>query len=186
MQEEWRPVVERDGAQLSERYEVSSHGRIRSWIRADRQPGRASSPRLLKGNRQYRGHINVALRVDRRNQYRFVHQLVAWAFIGPQPSATPVVRHIDGDPSNNRVENLRFGTAHDNFVDRYRYGVGVGHTATPVFLSAEEIRVLAESCRWVPERHADVLQAIVAQFEENGRRLLEGPNSRDGNGGYRK
>jgi DNA-directed RNA polymerase specialized sigma24 family protein len=48
-----------------------------------------------------------------RNNHRYVHRLVAEAFL-PNPDGLPQVDHIDGDRKNNRLENLRWVTARQN------------------------------------------------------------------------
>lgn len=53
--------------------------------------------------------------------WRNVHREVALAFI-PNPTGLPVVRHLDGDPLNNIVSNLAWGTQKDNADDSRRHG----------------------------------------------------------------
>lgn len=52
----------------------------------------------------------------------FIHRLVALAFIGPQPEGKPLVRHLNGDPFDNRVENLSWGDGVENMADARRHG----------------------------------------------------------------
>jgi hypothetical protein len=47
--------------------------------------------------------------------------LVALAFLGPCPDGQEV-RHLDGDPLNNRVDNLEYGSRTENILDVYRIG----------------------------------------------------------------
>jgi hypothetical protein len=44
---------------------------------------------------------------------RLVHRLVALAFFAPDP-ARPTVNHLDGDKTNNKVENLAWATLREN------------------------------------------------------------------------
>ncbi|WP_248948290.1 HNH endonuclease [Oerskovia enterophila] len=50
-----------------------------------------------------------------------VHSLVCTAFHGPRPDGMQVA-HNDGNPTNNRAENLRWTTPADNSADRRRHG----------------------------------------------------------------
>lgn len=71
------------------------------------------------------GHIDVNIYYGRVRFHRYMHRLVAEAFI-PNPHGYPIVRHLDDNPSNNCVENLAWGTQSDNMQDcissnRFRY-----------------------------------------------------------------
>lgn len=102
-------------------YEVSDFGRVRSLPRKTRNgcPGRILKPGLSSG------HLTVALSIDRQKKSFLVHRLVVLAFIGPPPSPEYEVCHNDGDPLNNTLDNLRWGTRSDNLLDSVRHGTHV-------------------------------------------------------------
>jgi hypothetical protein len=50
-----------------------------------------------------------------------VHRLVLEAFNNPCPKGKQVA-HGNGDPSDNRLSNLRWATAKENSADRKRHG----------------------------------------------------------------
>ena len=52
---------------------------------------------------------------------RLVHRLVLEAFVGPRPEGM-VARHLNGDPGDNRLENLAWGTQSENNYDKVRHG----------------------------------------------------------------
>jgi hypothetical protein len=94
MEEEWRDVDGYAGA-----YSVSSRGNVR--INVTRFPCHAGD--LLRQRKGYRGS-RVVLLAQKGAQ---VHGLVARAFIPDYDSRNSVVEHLNGDRSDNRLENLR-------------------------------------------------------------------------------
>ena len=117
-QERWLSIPGYEGI-----YEVSDHGRVRGL---DREINRGASGKLrihgqiLKPQplRRYRA---VRLKVHGRKRVALIHRLVLEAFVGPCPEGMEAC-HWDGDPTNNRVENLRWDTRSANARDRVRHG----------------------------------------------------------------
>ncbi len=61
-----------------------------------------------------------------------IHRLVLEAFVGPCPEGMEC-RHLDGDGTNNRLENLAWGTPKENSADRRRHGTQVcGNQLSPL------------------------------------------------------
>jgi hypothetical protein len=112
-EEEWRPVQG-----YEDRYEVSSLGRVRS-LTTRFHPGR-----VRRVYPSAAGYLAVTLSRDNRNAIHYVHRLVASAFCEREPHH-PLVRHLDGDPSNNVASNLAWGTPEENGLDM------VGHGRSP-------------------------------------------------------
>ena len=60
------------------------------------------------------GYLRTALEdQDGNRKNKSIHRLVAETFI-PNPDNLPVVMHLDNDPLNNHVSNLKWGTQSDN------------------------------------------------------------------------
>jgi hypothetical protein len=100
-------------------YAVSDGGRVFScvpcsWAR--------ELPRELRPTRTGTGYHMVRLQIDKRATAKGVHQLVAAAFLPPPAEGQDRVRHLDGDPANNAVANLAWGTQAENCADTVRHG----------------------------------------------------------------
>lgn len=88
-----------------------------------------------------RGYPAVSLYCNGKSVTRPVHQLVCEAFHGPQPFPEAQVRHLDGDPTNNWMENLAWGTAAENWADRRRHGTDTcGERSGKAKLTWEQVR----------------------------------------------
>lgn len=75
--------------------------------------------RRVMGFRHEDGYQVVTMRKDGKRKDVKIHRLVLEAFFGP---STKVARHLDGDPQNNAISNLCYGTMKENAEDRDKHG----------------------------------------------------------------
>lgn len=119
MNEVWKTI-----SGYESRYEVSNLGRVRSIPRyVDNHTGE----KLIKGREisqhiNKRGYVIVSLNKESKRKTYKVHRLVAEAFI-ENPFNKPQVNHIDGDKTNNRVDNLEWNDNSENQLHAYRTGL---------------------------------------------------------------
>lgn len=119
LDEIWKPIPGYEGY-----YEVSDQGSVRSIERViARDNGRPQTvrSRLLRPALNRRGYEGVHLYRRGRGEGFSVHRLVMAAFVGPCPDGMEV-RHLNGDPADNRLTNLRYGTSYENKIDIIRHG----------------------------------------------------------------
>ena len=115
----WKPVFGLIG------YEVSDSGIIRS---RKRPPGLSTTLNHPKGYL----HCHLG-----RNNNRYVHRLVAAAFI-KNPKRLPEVNHINGIKTDNRAENLEWCTRKQNAAHAHNtYSRGLAHWNSK--LTAEKV-----------------------------------------------
>lgn len=118
--ERWLPVVGYEGY-----YEVSDLGRVRSLDRTiidSLGRSRLKKGKILDPKPHISGYTQFRLEGLGGAVSAKVHREVAKAFI-PNPDNLPCVLHWDDNPSNNRVDNLRWGTRVENGADRVRNGI---------------------------------------------------------------
>jgi len=57
---------------------------------------------------------------------RRIHQLVLETYVGPCPKGMEC-RHLNGNPADNRLDNLCWGTHQENMKDMVRHGTHITH-----------------------------------------------------------
>lgn len=112
----WKPVVGFEG-----HYEVSDLGQVRS-VRT--RPG-SKGGHILKPQNNGRNYLHLGLCVGGKVSQRYVHRLVAETFFGP-PNGKEV-NHKNGNPLDNRAENLEWMTKSQNHRHMYDVLKRPGH-----------------------------------------------------------
>jgi HNH endonuclease len=100
------------------RFRIGSDGS--TWTRATHNGfiRRDGIWRPLKPQTNKRGYQSI--KFGRWKRFR-LHSLVLECFVGPRPPGMEC-RHLDGNPSNNALENLAWGTRSENRADQVRHG----------------------------------------------------------------
>lgn len=144
--EVWKPVPGFEGL-----YDVSDQGRLRSWREAGGQHRKLSEPRVCRGGKLKYGYQSHFMGRGGGREQATIHELVLLAFVGARPDGM-VARHLNGNPQDNRLENLAWGTWKQNTQDAIGHGTfkpiapqrGVDHHAAKLDEDAvREIRRLA-------------------------------------------
>lgn len=119
MTEQWKDLVGYEGL-----YKISDQGNV--WSER-RQRMLSTKPNKHRGYPEF-----CVVGLDKQRTMS-VHQEVMRAFIGPLPPGYQV-RHLDGNPLNNNLSNLAYGTPKENQADRRKDGY-----QGPKLLSEEQI-----------------------------------------------
>lgn len=141
-------------------YEVSYNGEVRS---VDRRTQRGNQTVFLRGQylKQYtnsHGYKNVKLARPGETWSTRVHRLVLEAFVGPCPDGMEC-RHLNNNPSDNRLENLAWGTKVENGVDRSKNGLNKGERQNTAKLTAFQVFMLRER-----PKYRGIIRDIAAEF----------------------
>lgn len=131
MNEIWKEIEGFEG-----RYEVSNLGRIRTVKNIQRFWSKTSGEwkleeriiatnKIRKSFKNNSGYLRVGLKDKDKLKTCLVHQLVAQAFI-PNLENKKNVNHINGDKTDNRVENLEWVTQKENMKHAVQTGLSKG------------------------------------------------------------
>ena len=110
-------------------YQVSSFGRVRTLDRY--LPATNGGKQLRKGcviqpSTMPNGYLMVSLHKGGKSVSKYVHRLVASAFV-PNPLDLKEVNHKDEDKTNNRLDNLEWCT--------HRYNINYGTAAKRISIA---------------------------------------------------
>ena len=135
--EVWRPIAGALG------YEISNLGRVKSLARTVQRRSRwggVSShtvrERVLKPGRRS-GYPLFAVHVGDRQLTLYIHEQVMAAFGTTKPFPKAMIRHLDDNTSNCRIDNLEWGTQQQNMADAKRNGHQLGGYRPKGFRSAD-------------------------------------------------
>lgn len=118
-QEVWRQIAD------APIYDISSLGRVRNHdrhVKTSNGQTRFYRGGMISPAHNQHGHEKVLLIVAPGVKImRYIHALVAAAFIGQRPIGHEIA-HNDGNPRNNTVGNLRYATPKENNSDKIQHG----------------------------------------------------------------
>jgi hypothetical protein len=135
--------VEYRGISGVEGYRFGTDGTVWStWTTG----GRGGSPpnwpwlRLNPKKPSKRGYFRVWVKINGKATLTNVHTMILTAFRGPCPDGMEC-RHLDGNPLNNAIDNLAWGTPKENIADQYRHGTAcVGERRNSAKFTPEIVR----------------------------------------------
>jgi hypothetical protein len=108
-------------SKISERYEVSNFGNVRSVDRVSHDKSKRKlivQGKILAHGIRSDGYHVVNITGFRHKKNWKVHQLVAFAFI-PNPNNYPVVNHKNGNKDDNSADNIEWCTQQYNCLHAF-------------------------------------------------------------------
>lgn len=93
------------------KYQISNWGRVKSL-----SFNKTGIEKILKPHDNGNGYLSVCLWKDNVYKHKYIHRLVAEAFI-PNPENKPCIDHVNCERSDNRIENLKWCTYTENLTN---------------------------------------------------------------------
>ena len=102
----------------------------------------------LSGYTTKKGYVTISMSHNGNKVTKSVHRLICMAFHGLPENKSMQVRHLDGNPNNNRPSNLKWGTQAENWQDRRIHGTA---TAGEKHWASKLTNAEREHLRWAIE-----------------------------------
>ena len=156
----WRDICGYEGL-----YKVSNFGRVKS-LHCGRE-------KLLKAGVSNTGYANMSLTKTKTKKNFHVHALVAGAFL-PNPEGKRELNHIDGNKTNNRVENLEWITGSENTRHAIQNGqlkIKKGSQCRFAKLTDEQVRYIRRV--YIPRHHEFGQLALARRFNVSSSTIYE-------------
>ncbi|API89403.1 HNH endonuclease [Marinilactibacillus sp. 15R] len=166
--EKWKPILGYEGI-----YEVSNKGKVRSSkdkttssvLRGERK----WKQRILRLKTDKNGYKRVTLWKNKTRKDFLVHRLVALTFI-TEVNGKNNINHIDGNPSNNYVENLEWCNHKENLIHAFKKGLN--KSPDPIVLlniNTHETKYFyskAEASRFLNRNHGFISRLVKEGLSE--------------------
>lgn len=144
-------------------YMVSNKGRVRS------------KNKILSENDNGRGYLTVQMSIKNHPFRRYIHRLVANAFVD-NPHNYPQINHKDGNKRNNNVDNLEWVTPEMNSRHAWTTGLCKGFERTENYK-----RKVSESVKGLWKKGVYKPYVRTKEMRENMRLAqLKSPNKKRG------
>ncbi len=128
-------------------YSITKNGRV--WSRRNKI--------WLKPDIHKFGHYFVVLYINHKRLVCGVHRLVLKTYVGPCPKDMEC-RHLNGNPADNRLKNLKWGTRSENSKDSIKHGT---HSAVNKY---GEKNGNSKLSNW--ERHVILYEYLTGSFSQ--------------------
>lgn len=100
LQEIWKDISNYEGL-----YQISNLGRVKSLSK--KSGFLILKERIMKPTIKDNGYYQIALYKNKKGCKKYIHRLVAEAFI-PNPNNYPCINHKDYNKANNNVDNIEW------------------------------------------------------------------------------
>lgn len=118
MTEIWKDIEEFKGY-----YQVSNFGHVRRIANYSNQCAEWShTPTILKARKHSNGYLRVMLSINNKHYDRYIHRLVAKAFLTNE-NEYKEINHKDGNKTNNYVSNLEW--CDRSYNNKHAYSIGL-------------------------------------------------------------